>query len=1010
MSTTRRVATVGTVFVVGLIAGWLLFGSGQAPLTTAPPLPSPPTPDGHNGLSDSDRTTFYHLSEGGELFPVDLVLALEQETVAADGSVQLRPFLDNVERYGLLRDPSRPGNEEGLPVGISLGLSKEEEVEMIGLNCAACHVGQVQYQGHAVRIDGLGNMVVVNDFLRDIAAETKKTIASPRRLERFWKRLHDMREERRARGKKTGIFDRDEQMVQRIIDMFTKRGRLVDAQLKTLLALPSLVRSINFGTDPGFGRLDAFGIGRDELFGPEPNTDAINYTPPTAPVSQPHIWGMEYTGWLQWGASTNSVMERNIGQSLGVGTLFERKTFTSSVRIDNLHRMEQFAYKITPPEWPVSFPPIVADKANRGRDLFAQHCAGCHETYTTDGRMRIYKLFPFSVTGTDPLTAINFEMPVTLSDGTSRPFPEAALDLITKIKLKSYEEGGYTDEQITELEQRNVRQGSLFDPTFRAPMRDNGEVYKDTKGRAVYRAKSLVGIWATAPFLHNGSVPTIFDLLHKAADRPAKFNLGTREYDPVKLGIQTNPAKAALAPGQKVFEFDTTIPGNWNSGHEWDFYPTLNDDDRWAIIEFLKTFTSESQLPASATTNSPIAPSADTSSRTTLGDRPRPSRDVSGPPIRRAARLVLTGLATLLVLGVGLFVARWFLPNGEAARATDAEDTALLTRNILTMQRTYAAQQNRPLARGTHAKGMCVRGEFEVFDVFQTIPDRALASRLAQCLFGKPGVYNATVRFANAQSYIFPDPEKDVRACSIAVDVPPGVLGPNAMRQDFSMNNARVFPLNDAHAFAMTTVVVTAPTKLRGWLSLRFRDKMGFLRTAVIGARQSKPATVAYQQMSYWSTVPFHHGPADVIKYGAFACPGNYAEPLSRSINCLQDELARHVNNDLQMSCFDIGVQLLDADAMTYLGRRRTPSFWIENATVEWKESQAPFHMVGRLTLAAKSVFPAEAVAQMSIDVTANSAPESKPMGGLNRARPVAEGASRNARLDQGAAHVAAAS
>ena len=55
---------------------------------------------------------------------------------------------------------------------------------------------------------------------------------------------------------------------------------------------------------------------------------------------------MEYTGWLQWGANTNSVMERNIGQALGVGALFDAKTFSSTVRIDNLHQLETLAYNI----------------------------------------------------------------------------------------------------------------------------------------------------------------------------------------------------------------------------------------------------------------------------------------------------------------------------------------------------------------------------------------------------------------------------------------------------------------------------------------------------------------------------------------------------------------------------------------------------------------------------------------------------------------------------------------
>src|SRR5215468_7450799 len=215
--TTRKMAILVAVFVVGLTAGWLAFGAGAPPLTTAPPLPSPPVPEGQNGLSDSERTSFYHLSEGGELFPVGLVLALEQEYMAADGSVQLRPFLDNIERYGLLPDRSGPGNEDGLPVGVSLGMSKEEGVDMIGLNCSACHVGQVQYQGRAVRIDGLGNMVVVNNFLRGIVEETKKTIGSPRRLDRFWKQLHEVRERRRARGQ-TGIFDKDGRSVRRVFD------------------------------------------------------------------------------------------------------------------------------------------------------------------------------------------------------------------------------------------------------------------------------------------------------------------------------------------------------------------------------------------------------------------------------------------------------------------------------------------------------------------------------------------------------------------------------------------------------------------------------------------------------------------------------------------------------------------------------------------------------------------------------------------------------------------------
>ena len=119
------------------------------------------------------------------------------------------------------------------------------------------------------------------------------------------------------------------------------------------------------------------------------------------------------------------------------------------------------------------------------------------------------------------------------------------------------------------------------------------EKYQDTKGKKVYRAKTLVGIWATAPFLHNGSVPSIYDLLHAAAQRPATFTTGQREYDPVRLGYQQDPTKYVGPGGSAPTVFDTKLPGNSNAGHEWEFYPTLTDEQRYQIIEFLKTYTSE---------------------------------------------------------------------------------------------------------------------------------------------------------------------------------------------------------------------------------------------------------------------------------------------------------------------------------------------------------------------------------------------------------------------------------
>jgi hypothetical protein len=113
-------------------------------------------------------------------------------------SLQARPFMDNIERYGFLSDPKSSLNPYGLPVGISWARSKISGWEMIGLNCTACHVGQFQYGNRAVRIDGAGNMVLVNTMLNDMGARSAATLSTPRRLLRFWGRVREIRKARTA--------------------------------------------------------------------------------------------------------------------------------------------------------------------------------------------------------------------------------------------------------------------------------------------------------------------------------------------------------------------------------------------------------------------------------------------------------------------------------------------------------------------------------------------------------------------------------------------------------------------------------------------------------------------------------------------------------------------------------------------------------------------------------------------------------------------------------------------
>ena len=103
---------------------------------------------------------------------------------------------------------------------------------------------------------------------------------------------------------------------------------------------------------------------------------------------------------------------------------------------------------------------------------------------------------------------------------------------------------------------------------------------RDRAMDGAYKARPLNGIWATAPFLHNGSVPNMRALFDKPADRPKTFVLGGWEYDPSVMGY-------APYSGPHAFTFDTSKKGNSNAGHTWG--TKLTDDEKDALVEYLKT-------------------------------------------------------------------------------------------------------------------------------------------------------------------------------------------------------------------------------------------------------------------------------------------------------------------------------------------------------------------------------------------------------------------------------------
>jgi len=181
-------------------------------------------------------------------------------------------------------------------------------------------------------------------------------------------------------------------------------------------------------------------------------------------------------------------------------------------------------------------------------------------------------MIPLAEIGTDPKEAQNFYNRTADSGPLGKGILSArdGLKYITqKLIDQSYAELKLSPEQ--QQEWNGYRQNELLAPL-------------------AYKARPHNGIWATPPYLHNGSVPNLFSLLSPVAERPKVFFLGSKQYDPVKLGLSTDPLEGAS-------EFHTDMPGNSNAGHEFNDGPKgngvigrkLSPEERMEIIEYLKT-------------------------------------------------------------------------------------------------------------------------------------------------------------------------------------------------------------------------------------------------------------------------------------------------------------------------------------------------------------------------------------------------------------------------------------
>jgi hypothetical protein len=182
-------------------------------------------------------------------------------------------------------------------------------------------------------------------------------------------------------------------------------------------------------------------------------------------------------------------------------------------------------------------------------------------------------LIPLDEIGTDPLSATNFHNRTVQSGSLGLgllPVADAAEYLTTKIL-----EGQYKEMKISP-EQQEAWNGYRSN-TMQAPL--------------AYIARPHSGVWSLAPYLHNGSIPNLYQLLSPQEERDDVFYVGHSEFDPLHVGF------VAQKKTPTNFRFDATLPGNANAGHEFQngplkngvIGPLLSKQERWDLIEYLKT-------------------------------------------------------------------------------------------------------------------------------------------------------------------------------------------------------------------------------------------------------------------------------------------------------------------------------------------------------------------------------------------------------------------------------------
>jgi hypothetical protein len=557
----------------------------------------------------SSRADFYTRDQGSRLIPLAWLRALKRE----DG----RSFLgDGLARYGYL-----PGSDSatGLPIGFHA--SGPAGAKVVGMTCSACHTRQIKVEGRPYRVDGAPALVDFQSFLDDLDKAVARATADDNAFHIF---ATNVLQTASPSSERVTTLRRD------VDGWYLRYHTIIDR------ALPK--------PGWGLGRLDAVGMILNRVtgldIGPEPSfLIPENIRRADAPARYPFLWNATKQDKTQWpGFADNGSdvlgLARNVGEVLGVFATYQPKRVgpvvnflnNNSANFDGLQVLEELVKKIAPPKWPWSVDVTLAAK---GKAIFERPTAGggCYECHGEKaGKVR----FPFQQTwatpiqnvGTDtrqydilawtaktgvlkgayipfatkPLKEVDLafnilatsvigtiaEHVVSFSTGSSRPVIGTAVEPGVAATATESVDASQLPSVLQDLPGAFQIPSAIATPEVRLQLGMDVGSLAPPKG--AYESRVLNGIWAAAPYLHNGSIANLAELLKPSSMRQQRFMVGP-DYDLESIGLASNQTQSGYV--RETTGCDDLNSGNSRCGHE--FGTELPEAEKNALLEYLKT-------------------------------------------------------------------------------------------------------------------------------------------------------------------------------------------------------------------------------------------------------------------------------------------------------------------------------------------------------------------------------------------------------------------------------------